>query len=65
MSQIDAIDVESGVTKMLKASTKLPEEVFGLNDYVLLLFNEQDSKIALTWADCPPRKRKSETRREG
>ena len=43
-----------GVNKMRKKSTRIAEENFALNEFVLLLFNEHDTKIALNWAESPP-----------
>ena len=39
---------------MGKNSTRVVEESFALNEFVLLLFNEHDTKIALNWAESPP-----------
>ena len=39
---------------MGKNSTRIVVENFALNDFVLLLFNEHDTKIALNWAEPPP-----------
>lgn len=43
---------------MRKDPIIIPEDNFELNDFVLLLFNEHDTRIALNWADCRPPKEK-------